>query len=101
MKAKAKKSVRPKRKPVARKSAQSAATKKWHGFRAVELEWMNKNPDKLRPYAGEYVIVEGTRLVAHSADAGEAIAAAKRQGIKIPFVLFLEVPKPNTVRIGL
>ena len=62
---------------------------------------MNQHPEKLRPYAGQYVIVEGTRLVAHSADPGEAIAAAKRQGITIPFILFLEVPNPNLIRIGL
>lgn len=65
------------------------------------MEWMNKHPEKLRPYAGEYVVVEGTKVIAHSADAGEAIEAAKRQGITIPFVLFLAPAEPNTFHFGL
>lgn len=103
MKAKAKEpDRRVRKKPVARKSSPSAATgKSWHGFRAIEMEWMNKHPEKLRPYAGEYVVVEGTKVVAHSADVGKAIDTAKRKGIKIPFVLFLEPAKPNTFHVGL
>jgi hypothetical protein len=65
------------------------------------MEWMNKHPEKLRPYAGEYVVVEGTRVVAHSPDAEVALRTAKRRGVVIPFILFLEKPDPELIRIGL
>jgi len=61
-----------------------------YGFRAAEMEWMNKHSEKLRPLAGEYIVVEGTRIVAHSADASIAMREAKRKGVVIPFVLYLE-----------
>jgi hypothetical protein len=103
MKPKAKKPVRrARKKPVARKSAQPATN--GHspiGFRTVETEWMKKHPEKLRPYAGEYVVVEGTKIVAHGIDAAAVIQTAKRRGVTIPFILFLEVPDPNVIRIGL
>ena len=103
MKPKAKKLVRPERKKRrANKPAQSAANgNSPTGFRAVEMEWMNKHPEKLHPYAGEYVVVEGTKVIAHSTDAALAIQTAKRRGIRIPFILFLEIPDPNVIRIGL
>ena len=103
MKPEAKKPVRRARKKlVLTKTATSARNgKSWHGFRAVETEWMNKHPEKLRPYAGEYVVVEGTKVIAHSTDAAAAIQTAKRRGVRIPFILFLEVPDPNLIRIGL
>lgn len=104
MKAKAKKTAHRTRK----KAAAATPTKLGgngvsspYGFRVVEMEWMNKHPEKLRPYAGEYVVVEGTRVVAHSTDAAEAIRVAKQQGVVIPFILFLEKPDPNVIRIGL
>jgi hypothetical protein len=104
MKPKAKKPVsRARKKPVTSKPARSAANglSSPYGYRKVEMEWMNKHPEKLRPFAGEYVVVEGTRVVAHSPDAEEAIRTAKRRGVVIPFILFLEKPDPNLIRIGL
>jgi len=104
MKPKAKKPVRRARtKPVASKLAKSAA----NGFssigsRVVENEWLNEHPEKLRPHAGEYVVVEGRRIVAHSRDAAVAIQTAKRRGIASPYIFFVEPPlPPNTFRIGL
>lgn len=104
MKAKAKKSVhRARKKSVVSKPAKLAGNgvSSPYGDRIVEMEWVNKHPEKLRPYAGEYVVVEGTRVVAHSPDAAEAIRTAKRRGVVIPFILFLEKPDPNSIRIGL
>lgn len=72
-----------------------------YGYRIVEMEWMNKHPEKLRPYAGEYVVIDGTRVISHSTDAAEAIRTAKRKGVVIPFILFLEKPEPGVISIGL
>ena len=95
MKAKTKKPIRrTRRKPVASKSAQSAANgKSWHGFRAVEMEWMNKHPEELRKCAGEYVIIEGTEIIAHGKEPAELFEIAKRRGVKIPFIFFVPPPR--------
>ena len=103
MKAKARKPVpRGRQKPASRKSAQSAANGfSSTGSRVVENEWLNEHPEKLRPHAGEYVVVEGRRIVAHSKDAAVAVETAKRRGITSPYIFFVEPPlPPNTVRIG-
>ena len=72
-----------------------------HGYRAIEMEWMNKHPEKLRRYAGEYVILEGTRIIAHGTDTPKMFAIAKRRGVKIPFIFFVPPPLPkNTIWIG-
>src|ERR1700722_20128935 len=76
MKAKAKKPVpRARKKPAARKSAPSAANgvSSPYGYRIVENKWLNKHPEKLRDHAGEYVVVEGRRIVAHNRDAALAV----------------------------
>ena len=103
MKAKVKNPVpRTRKKAVGRKPAKSANGRSSpHGFRAVEGEWLEKHPEKLRPHIGEYVVVEGRRVVAHSKDAAEAIKVATRKGVKIPFIFFVPPPLPkNTYWIG-
>ena len=73
-----------------------------YGYRVIENEWLQKHPEKLRACAGEYVVVEGRRIVAHSKDAAKAIEKAKLRGVKIPYIFFVEPPlPPNTYRIGL
>jgi uncharacterized protein DUF5678 len=104
MKAKAKKTApRGRKKPVRKTSSKAEANglSSPYGYRAVEGEWLEKHPEKLRPHIGEYVVVEGRRIVAHSKDAGEAIKEAKRKGVKIPFIFFVPPPLPkNTYWIG-
>jgi hypothetical protein len=103
MKAKATKSIpRPRKKSAANASAEPTTNKNsGTGFRDVETEWMNNHPEELRKCAGEYVVIEGRRIVAHNKDAAVAVQTAKRQGIKLPFIFFVEPPlPPNTYRIG-
>jgi len=86
MKAKAKK-IRSgsKRKPVSKEhSRPSPNGASAAGLRSVEDEWLPKHPEKLRAHAGEYVVVEGRRIVAHSADAKAAVETAKRRGVTVP-----------------
>jgi len=56
------------------------------GFRGVEDEWLAKHPEKLRAVAGEYVVVQGRRIVAHSKDAALALQNARKRGVKIPYI---------------
>ena len=70
------------------------------GFRDLETEWMNHHPEELLKCAGEYVIVEGTEIVAHGTDTTELFRIAERRGIKIPFILFVPPPRAkNEYRI--
>jgi hypothetical protein len=82
------------------KSAQSGPSSPY-GFRVVENEWLNKHPGELRKCAGEYVIVEGTEIIAHGKEPAELFEIATRRGIKIPYIFFVEPPlPPNTYRVG-
>jgi hypothetical protein len=101
MRAKKKKTNRPRRKPHESKLATPAANGKPRGFREVETEWMNSHPEELRKCAGEYVIVEGTEIIAHGKEPAELFEIAERRGIQIPYIFFVEPPlPPNTYRIG-
>jgi hypothetical protein len=105
MKAKAKKPIpRARKQPVAKKSVKSAANglSSPYGYRVVENEWLNSHPQELRKCIGEYVIVEGTEIIAHGTDPGKLFEIAKKRGIKTPYIFFVEAPlPPNTYRIGL
>ena len=103
MKPKSKMSVSSKQRTVAvaKKRAMSVKDSSLPArLRAVEVEWMRKHPEKLRAYAGQYIVVEGTRIVAHGADAGRVVRAARRRGVTIPFILFLEKPDPDMIYVG-
>lgn len=93
---------RARKKTVGRKPVKSAnGRSSSQGYRDVEGEWLEKHPEKLRPHVGEYVVVEGRRVVAHSKDATKAVEHARRQGIKTPFIFFVPPPLPkNTSWIG-
>jgi Family of unknown function (DUF5678) len=99
MKPKAKELARPKgKKPMTRKSAQSAPNgHSRQGFRDVENEWLSKHPEELRKCAGEYVIIEGTEIIAHGTEPAKLYKIAKRRGIKIPFIFFVPPPRPKNV----
>ncbi len=72
-----------------------------YGYRVVENEWLNAHPEELRKCAGEYVIVEGTEVIAHGKEPADLFKIAQRRGIKIPYIFFVEPPlPPNTYRIG-
>src|ERR1700730_3711200 len=104
MKPKAKKPApRPRKKSVESKPAKSAGNgvSSPYGYRTVEMDWMNKHPEKLRRYTGEYVILEGTEIIAHGTDTAKLVAIAKRRGVRTPFIFFVPPPLPkNTIWIG-
>ena len=54
--------------------------------RAVERIWIDRNR---AAFAGQWVAVEGDRLVASGMDAQEVFAAAKAEGIQSPFVVHI------------
>ena len=55
--------------------------------RAREHQWLRENQHR---YSGQWVALEGDRLIAHGAEAAEVFAAAKAQGFTLPLVFFIE-----------
>lgn len=59
--------------------------------RAPELDWLNRNR---AAYIGKWVALDGDRLIAASEDARVAFDAAKKQGIRAPFLIYVQ-PEPE------
>lgn len=70
--------------------------------RQRELEWIETHADQLRRLAGKWVVLEGEDLIAHGKNASRVLASARRKGIKVPFVFYVEPPYVEpTVHFGL
>jgi len=48
-----------------------------------EMEWLRQHS---KEYEGEYVVLDGDRLVAHGKDGREALRQARSTGLEAPFV---------------
>jgi hypothetical protein len=51
------------------------------------MQWLREHS---REYAGQWVAIEGDRLVAHSLDADQFFAAVRQSGVKDPLFAHLE-----------
>jgi len=52
-----------------------------------EREWLKENRNK---YVGQWVVLDGDRLVGAGKDPLPFIEKARREGVKIPFMKFIE-----------
>ena len=52
-----------------------------------EMEWLSKHRHE---YPGEYVALDGDRLVSHGADGREVYRQARAAGVKVPFMAHIE-----------
>ncbi len=60
------------------------------------MEWLRINRER---YRGQWVGLNGRRLVAHGSDASEVFAAVRAEGIPLPFITFIpEEAKENRAR---
>jgi hypothetical protein len=71
--------------------------------REREDAWRNSNREFLQShFVGEWVVLEGEEIVAHSEDAAQAVGEARSKGVAVPFVFYVEPPRePGVVRLGL
>ena len=46
----------------------------------------------MRRLAGQWVVLEGEQLVAHGKNAVRVVASARRRGVTVPFVFYVEPP---------
>lgn len=60
--------------------------------RTKEMKWIDENR---AAYRGQWVAVEGDRLVAAGLDPLEVFSAAKVDGVHIPFVVHVLTEDPN------
>ena len=71
------------------------------GHRVRELNFQESNPSALRPFVGQWVVLEGESIMAHGSDPVRVVADARSQGVRVPYVFYVEEPKDDTVWIGL
>ncbi len=55
--------------------------------RRCEMQWIEEHRDE---YAGQYVALDGDRLISHGPDGRHVLAEARKAGMKIPFVARIE-----------
>jgi hypothetical protein len=58
---------------------------------AKSLRWLHENQGK---YSGQWVALDGDRLIANGSTAKEVYSKAKAQGVEIPFVELVTDPEP-------
>lgn len=56
-------------------------------YRIREMEWLSKHRHE---YPGEYVALDGDRLVSHGTDGREVYRQARAAGVKVPFMAHIE-----------
>ena len=59
------------------------------GFRQIEMSWLFSEPEQLREYCGQWVVVEGEQIIAVGNNQAEADALARERGVAVPFVVYV------------
>ncbi len=64
------------------------------GSRHLEVQWIDQHRDELRRrFAGQWIVVEGDKLVAHDRDLQKAVKRAHMLGVRYPFVSFVRLKR--------
>ena len=71
------------------------------GRRHIETEWRKTHGHELQGLAGQWVVLEGERIIAHAVSIGEAVQRARAVGVAVPYVFRVEEDGQDVVRIGL
>lgn len=70
--------------------------------RTRELEWRRTHRKLLQStYAGQWVVLEGEEIIAHGQGVAQLVDQARTQGIRVPYIFYVEESRPDVVRIGL
>ena len=70
-------------------------------FRSAELEWRRTHCEALKSLENQWVVVEGSELVAHGTDLVSVIRQAKGRGVRTPYIFFVERHSDDSIKIGL
>jgi Family of unknown function (DUF5678) len=71
------------------------------GDRARDLDWRTRNAALLRPYAGQWIAIEGERIVASGADPSDVVKRARAAGSRVPYVFKVELQDDNVALLDL
>jgi hypothetical protein len=72
------------------------------GKRQREMAWRAEHASFLMErYEGQWVVVEGERVIAAATTPGVAIAEARRAGVLVPYVFHVSRPEPGVSILGL
>lgn len=71
------------------------------GHRSREVAFQEAHPEVLRPFAGQWVVLEGETIIAHGDDPARVVSDARSKGVRIPYVLFVEEATDDVAWIGL
>ena len=52
-------------------------------------------------YAGQWVVLEDEDIVAHGEDPVQLVERAREAGIEVPYVFYVDPPRPGIVKMGL
>src|SRR5947209_15597467 len=69
--------------------------------RNVEMQWRRTHGDVLRRYLGQWVVLEGERIVASGASLGDAVRQAREAGVRVPYVFRVEELSEDSAILGL
>lgn len=61
--------------------------------RSAELAWIAEHR---RQYQGEWVVLDGSRLIGHGVDPGALVERARSQGVERPLVTRIEEESAST-----
>lgn len=68
---------------ISEKKAKKAKAKKEQEKFRLAMKWLNENRQS---YLGQWVCLDGDRLIAHGADAVKLYKEAREKGVEVPFV---------------
>jgi hypothetical protein len=55
----------------------------------------------LQQFAGQWVVLEGEKIVAHGNDPLQVVTEARAKGVQVPYIFRVEITAENEVRMGL
>ena len=70
-------------------------------LRLVEQAWRRSHQEILRGFANQWVVLEGEEIVAHGDDPARLVEQAREKGIAVPYVFYVDLPRPGIAKIGL
>jgi transcriptional regulator with XRE-family HTH domain len=62
-------------------------------FESAEMAWLITNRDELEGFRGQWLLIAGEELIAHSPDFREIRKAIAERGIQSPFVYYVPTPE--------
>lgn len=69
--------------------------------RRIELEWRRNNTAALRPYVGQWVVLERDQIIASGASLGQAVSQARANGVLRPYVFRVEHRDEDVATFGI